>query len=66
MFRLVPALFEQWGIGVEWFTILSGVGILQVLLTAPGGIAQQVPHDFGNLGKKLFGAVDREEQGGEG
>jgi branched-chain amino acid transport system permease protein len=57
VFRLVPALFEQWDIGVEWFTILSGVGILQVLLTAPGGIAQQVPHDFGNLGKKLIGAV---------
>ena len=62
VFRLVPALFEQWGIGVEWFTILSGVGILQVLLTAPGGIAQQVPHDFGNLGKKMFGAVTRKNK----
>ena len=57
VFQLVPALFQRWGIGIELFTILSGIGILQVLLTAPGGIAQQVPHDFGNLGKKLFGAV---------
>ena len=57
VFQLVPALFQRWGIGIELFTILSGIGILQVLLTAPGGIAQQVPHDFGNLGKKLFGAA---------
>ncbi len=57
VFQLVPALFLRWGIGIELFTILSGMGILQVLLTAPGGIAQQVPHDFGNLGKKLIGTV---------
>ena len=30
MFRLVPALFERWGIGIELFTIISGLGILQV------------------------------------
>ena len=57
VFQLVPALFQRWGIGIELFTILSGIGILQVLLTAPGGIAQQVPQDFGNLGRKMFGAV---------
>jgi branched-chain amino acid transport system permease protein len=57
VFRLVPELFLRWGIGIELFTIISGVGILQVLLTAPGGLAQQVPHDFGNLGKKIIGGV---------
>ena len=57
VFQLVPALFRRWGIGIELFTILFGIGVLQVLLTAPGGIVEQVPHDFGNLGKKLIGGV---------
>jgi hypothetical protein len=36
---------------------LFGVGVIQVLLTAPGGLVEQVPHDLGNLGKKLWSLV---------
>jgi hypothetical protein len=44
-------------VSTELLTILFGIGILQVLLTAPGGLVDQVPKDIKNLGRavgKLF------------
>ena len=38
------------GVSTELLTILFGIGILQVLLTAPGGLVDQVPKDLANLG----------------
>jgi branched-chain amino acid transport system permease protein len=50
--QLVPFLFQaQWGINSNLVLILFGVGLLQVLLTAPGGLSQQLPKDLGNLGR---------------
>jgi branched-chain amino acid transport system permease protein len=50
--QLVPFLFQaQWGINTNLVLILFGVGLLQVLLTAPGGLAQQLPKDIGRLGR---------------
>jgi hypothetical protein len=40
-------------------TILFGVGVLQVLMTAPGGLADQVPRDLGRLGRKIGGLFTR-------
>ncbi len=57
MLRVLPALLDDWGFSTELLTILFGVGVLQVLLTAPGGLVEQVPRDLGNLGKKLFSLV---------
>ena len=45
--RLLPALLDNWGVSTELLTILFGVGVLQVLLTAPGGIVEQMPKDVG-------------------
>jgi branched-chain amino acid transport system permease protein len=54
LLRLVPKIFqENWGIDVNFVLILFGVGILQVLLTAPGGIADQFPKDMAKLGRLL-------------
>jgi branched-chain amino acid transport system permease protein len=48
--QLVPFLFQaQWGINSNLVLILFGVGLLQVLLTAPGGISQQLPKDLARL-----------------
>ena len=48
----MPFLFQaQWGINSNLVLILFGVGLLQVLLTAPGGLSQQLPKDLGNLGR---------------
>jgi branched-chain amino acid transport system permease protein len=57
MLRLLPALLDDWGLGTELLTVLFGVGVIQVLLTAPGGLVEQVPKDLGNLGKKLWSLV---------
>ena len=62
MLRLLPALLDDWGLGTELLTILFGVGVIQVLLTAPGGLVEQVPHDLGNLGKKLWSLVAPKRQ----
>jgi branched-chain amino acid transport system permease protein len=48
--QLVPFLFQaQWGLNSNLVLILFGVGLLQVLLTAPGGLAQQLPKDLARL-----------------
>jgi branched-chain amino acid transport system permease protein len=51
--RLLPALLDDWGISTELLTILFGVGVLQVLLTAPGGLIDQVPRDLAKLRRAL-------------
>jgi branched-chain amino acid transport system permease protein len=52
--RLLPALLDNWGVSTEILTILFGIGVLQVLLTAPGGIVEQFPRDMARLGRKLI------------
>jgi branched-chain amino acid transport system permease protein len=55
----VPYLFTVNGIGgwrisdINILNIIFGVGLLQVLLTAPGGIVQQFPKDMANLGRLI-------------
>jgi branched-chain amino acid transport system permease protein len=57
--RFLPALLNEWGVSDSLLTILFGIGILQVLLTAPGGLADQVPKDLANLGRKIGGLFRR-------
>ena len=50
--QLAPFLFQaQWGIDPNFLLIIFGVGLLQVLLTAPRGIVVQMPQDIRNLGR---------------
>jgi branched-chain amino acid transport system permease protein len=51
LLQLLPALLQDWGLPSELLIILFGVGVLQVLLTAPAGLAAQVPKDLANLGR---------------
>jgi branched-chain amino acid transport system permease protein len=55
--RFLPALLDYWGFSTEVLTVLFGIGVLQVLLTAPGGVVEQMPRDFARLGRKLRGVV---------
>jgi branched-chain amino acid transport system permease protein len=57
--RLLPSLLDNWGVATEWLTILFGIGVLQVLLTAPGGIVEQMPRDLAKLGRKIGGLFTR-------
>jgi branched-chain amino acid transport system permease protein len=57
--RLLPALLDNWGLPADLLTILFGVGVLQVLLTAPAGLAAQFPKDMARLGGALVRLVRR-------
>ena len=59
LYKLLPELLNNWGVSAEWSTILFGIGVMQVLLTAPGGLSDQVPKDLAKLGRKLRGLVVR-------
>jgi branched-chain amino acid transport system permease protein len=56
--QLFPFLFQaQWGLNPNFLLILFGAGLLQVLLTAPGGLADQFPKDIANLGRLIYRSV---------
>ena len=59
LLRLLPALLDDWGVSTEALTILFGIGVLQVLLTAPGGLVEQVPKDLAKLGRAIGRLVRR-------
>jgi branched-chain amino acid transport system permease protein len=49
----VPALLDNWNLPPDLLLILFGVGVLQVLLTAPQGLAVQFPKDMAKLGRLI-------------
>jgi branched-chain amino acid transport system permease protein len=52
--QLLPFLFQaQWGVNTNYLLIIFGAGLLQVLLTAPGGLAEQFPKDMANLARLI-------------
>ncbi len=52
----LPALLYQlWSVPNDWLIILFGVGVMQVLATAPGGIADQFPKDMKRLYRLITG-----------
>jgi branched-chain amino acid transport system permease protein len=53
LLQLLPAVLNNWGVSADWLTILFGLGVLQVLTTAPAGLADQVPRDLARLGRLL-------------
>ncbi len=59
LLQLLPQLLNSWGVSPDWLIILFGIGVLQVLLTAPAGLVDQVPRDLSRLGRFLRGLVRR-------
>jgi branched-chain amino acid transport system permease protein len=58
--QLLPFIFQaQWGFNPNFLLILFGAGLLQVLLTAPGGLTDQLPKDVANLGRLAWRGVRR-------
>jgi branched-chain amino acid transport system permease protein len=58
--QLLPFLFQaQWGVNPNFLLVIFGAGLLQVLLTAPGGLVDQFPKDMANLGRLLFRTARR-------
>ncbi len=58
--QLLPFLFQaQWGVNSNFLLIIFGVGLLQVLLTAPGGLVEQFPRDMANLARLIYRTIRR-------
>jgi branched-chain amino acid transport system permease protein len=53
LLKFLQALLNNWGVSPDWLTILFGIGVLQVLTTAPRGLVDQVPKDLARLGRLL-------------
>ena len=59
LMQLLPGWLQSLGVSYAWLTILFGVGVLQVLTTAPAGLADQFPKDMKRLGRLLWRQVRR-------
>lgn len=54
LMQLLPSLLQNWGVSPDWLSILFGVGVLQVLTTAPAGIVDQFPKDMARLARLIM------------
>jgi branched-chain amino acid transport system permease protein len=59
LLQLLPAILNDLGVSPDWLIILFGIGVLQVLTTAPTGIVDQLPRDIARLFRFLSGASRR-------
>jgi branched-chain amino acid transport system permease protein len=62
--QLLPAILNSLNLDPSWATILFGVGVLQVLSTAPEGIVHQLPRDLARLGRLFLRTGRRAFAGG--
>jgi branched-chain amino acid transport system permease protein len=52
--QLLPFLFQaQWNVNPNFLLVVFGAGLVQVLLSAPGGLIDQFPKDMVNLGRLI-------------
>jgi branched-chain amino acid transport system permease protein len=59
LMQLLPAILHNLGVAADWLTIVFGIGVLQVLTTAPAGLADQFPRDMRKLGGAILRRVRR-------
>jgi branched-chain amino acid transport system permease protein len=59
LLKFLPALLNNWNVSPDWLTIVFGIGVLQVLTTAPRGLIEQVPKDLARLGRLVRGLFGR-------
>jgi branched-chain amino acid transport system permease protein len=52
--QLLPFLFQaQWNVNPNFLLVVFGAGLVQVLLSAPGGLIDQFPKDMVNLARLI-------------
>ena len=57
LMQLLPAFLQNLGLSYAWLYILFGIGVLQVLTTAPAGLVDQFPKDMKKLGGLIMKLV---------
>ena len=61
--QMLPALLQNWfgffNTNPDFLLVIFGVGLLQVLVTAPEGLVVSVPRDLRNLGRLLSRAFTK-------
>jgi branched-chain amino acid transport system permease protein len=62
LLKFLQALLNDIGVSADWLTILFGIGVLQVLTTAPRGLVEQFPKDMARLGGLLSGVLGRRDR----
>jgi branched-chain amino acid transport system permease protein len=60
LLKFLPALLNDWNVSPDWLTILFGIGVLQVLTTAPRGLVEQFPKDMARVGRLIAKPFRRE------
>jgi branched-chain amino acid transport system permease protein len=66
LLKFLQQLLNDWGVSPDWLTILFGIGVLQVLTTAPRGIVEQMPKDIARLARLIRGLFGRPAAAREG
>jgi len=66
LLKFLQQLLNDWGVSPDWLTILFGIGVLQVLTTAPRGIVEQMPKDLAKLWRLIRGLFSRRTAEREG
>ncbi|MGH3320668.1 MAG: branched-chain amino acid ABC transporter permease [Streptosporangiaceae bacterium] len=59
LMKVFPAVLDIWNLPADLLTILFGIGAVQVLATAPAGLAAQVPRDLARLGRLVARVIKR-------
>jgi branched-chain amino acid transport system permease protein len=62
LMQLLPAILQSLGVSPDWLNILFGIGVLQVLTTAPAGIIDQFPRDMARLYRFITRAGRRKDR----
>ncbi len=66
LLKFLQQLLNDVGVSPDWLTILFGIGVLQVLTTAPRGIVEQMPKDIAKLVRFIRGLFSRRTPEREG
>ncbi len=65
-FRLLPALFDNWGVSNDLLTVLFGVLLLQVVVTSPGGLIAYLQKQVSRLAGTAPGLRSRPSRSSTG
>jgi branched-chain amino acid transport system permease protein len=53
LMKVMPAVFDGFGVSSNLLLVIFGLGLVQTLVTSPGGIVGQLGHDLGRLRRTL-------------